>query len=111
MGHSITAPFARGRSGMRDKDHIVAVLARELFHPGLGAVFDLLTPPLTNCITTVDDICRNLRDISGVFPQGRLNDRDTFAHELQQNNVLVVLVLVGFATTCMVAISLGSGIG
>ena len=68
MDHSTTAPFARGRFGMRDKDHIVAVLARKVGDPGLGAVLDLLTPPLTNCITTVDDICRGLRDVSRVSP-------------------------------------------
>ena len=52
---------------MRNEDYIVAVFARELLDPGLGAVLDLLPSPLADCITAVDDICRDLRDVGGVL--------------------------------------------
>ena len=92
---SLVASVAGRRVPMWDEHHVVIVLVvGELLAPRCRSFFDE-PPTLFTCeVAALNDVGRYLRDISRIFPEVGLYDRDAPAHSFEKRNILSVEFLV-----------------
>ena len=62
---------------------VVVVLAGKFPASGFCLFFEELPPPFACSVTPADDVGRYLRGVSGVLPEGCLDDGDAFAHRFE----------------------------